>query len=150
MKVNAHEQACRTFKMIKDVLQKKWRCAFLPFVFVCVSYILCSGMWNIDLKKKKSDQPTLFFFLCYANQTIFFRPNLEIKPVGSWTQYKCSRRSTCYTHGLCVAICARARVGLPLLVDKEKSHISHLFSNDQSIDIVCKSCSIDPLKPQPW
>ena len=58
----------------KNVLQKKWRCAFVPFVFVCVSYILCSGMWNIDLKKKKkkSDLPTLFFFLCYANQTIFF------------------------------------------------------------------------------
>ena len=63
---------------IKDVLQEKWRCAFVPFVFVCVSYILCFGMWNIDLKKKKKkknsdpDLPTLFFFLCYANQTIFF------------------------------------------------------------------------------
>ena len=68
-------------------LQKKWRCAFVPFVFVCVPYILCSGMWNIDLKKKKkkSDLPTLFFFLCYANQTIsFFRPLivLTIREMG--------------------------------------------------------------------
>ena len=65
------------------LLQKKWRCAFVPFVFECVSYILCSGMWNINLKKKKKkkkiDLPTLFFFLCYANQTIFFfRPYVHV------------------------------------------------------------------------
>ena len=71
---------------IKDVLQKKWRCAFVPFVFVCVSYILCSGMWNIDFKKKKnSDLPTLFFFLCYANQTIFFLRLTGMKNYGLLT-----------------------------------------------------------------
>ena len=58
----------------KNVLQKKWRCAFVPFVFVCVSYILCSGMWNIDLKKKKkkSDLPTLFFFSMLRQSNNFF------------------------------------------------------------------------------
>ena len=41
--------------------------------FVRVLY-MCSGMWNIDFKKN-TNLPTLFFFLCYANQTIFyFRP----------------------------------------------------------------------------
>ena len=61
-------------------LQKKWRCAFVPLVFVCVLCILCSGMWNIDLKqnknktkqKKKSDLPTLFFFSMLRQSNNFF------------------------------------------------------------------------------
>ena len=59
----------------KDVLQKKWRCAFVPFVFVCVSYILCSGMWNIDLKKKKNPTylPYFFFYVTPIKQFPFLR-----------------------------------------------------------------------------
>ena len=58
---------------IKDVLQKRWRYAFVPFVFVCVSYILCSGMWNIDIKKKKKFRPTYpIFFSMLRQSNIFF------------------------------------------------------------------------------
>ena len=61
-------------------LQKKWRCAFVPFVFVCVSYILCSGMWNIDLKKKKKKKfrPTypIFFSMLRQSNNFFFRPKM--------------------------------------------------------------------------
>ena len=64
----------RTFKMTKDVLPKKWRCAFVPFVFVCVSYILCSGMWNIDLKKKiPTYLPYFFFSMLHQSNNFFLR-----------------------------------------------------------------------------
>ena len=52
----------------------------------------------------------------------------------SWTQYKCSRRSACHTHGASVGIYACMSVGLPLLADKENPHNSHRFSYDQSIN----------------
>ena len=59
---------------IKDMLQKKWRCAFVPFVFVCMSYILCSGMWNIDLKKKFRPTYPIFFSMLRQSNNFFFRP----------------------------------------------------------------------------
>ena len=50
-----------------------------------------------------------------------------------WMQYKCNRRSACHTRGASIGIYVCAWVGLPLLVDKEKTHNSQLSSDDQSI-----------------
>ena len=47
--------------------------------FVCVSYILCSGMWNIDLKKKKNPTylPYFFSMLRQSNNFFFFTPKVK-------------------------------------------------------------------------
>ena len=39
---------------------------------MCVVYFVFWYVKHRLKKKKKTDLPTLFFFLCYANQTIFF------------------------------------------------------------------------------
>ena len=45
---------------------EKVKMCIVPFVFVCVSYILCSGMWNIDFKKKKKIPTYLPYFFFYV------------------------------------------------------------------------------------
>ena len=72
----------------KNVLQKKWRCAFVPFVFVCVWYILCSGMWNIDLKKKKI-RPTYPIFFSMLRQSNNFFLGLSNQQFYDLTDNEC-------------------------------------------------------------
>ena len=56
-----------------------------------------------------------------------------------WMQYRCRTHSACHTHGASVGIYMLAWVGLPLLVDKEKPHNSHQFSDDHSTCITSVS-----------
>ena len=59
------------------------------------------------------------------------------KLVRSWTRYKCSTCTGYHTYGTCIGIYARLWVRLPLFTDKENSHNSHQFSDDQSMK--CRS-----------
>ena len=86
-------------------LQKKWRCAFVRLVFVYVSYILCSGMWNIDLKKKKKKfRPTypIFFSMLRQSNNFFLGliPWLQwFEPCVSFYYYMAWKETRWY-HGI--------------------------------------------------
>ena len=106
-----------------------------------VHYCLYLGWANIHC--------AIQIFICHTYTTIInkltglFTLWIDIKKCAhGWTRYKCSRCSGT----ICVvraSVSMRMWVGLPLLVDKEKSHNSCLFSDDQSL--VAPSLQSTPL-----